>query len=366
MINGLKPSKAPGPDKIPSKVLQLGGDPLAQCIVSIANACLGSGKFPTRWKVARSVVLKKAGKPDYSNPAAYRPIALLNTLSKTVEAMLANRLRDYVETNHLLHPGHFGGRQRRSTTDALIYLTSWIKAKWRENKYVGALFVDVQAAFPTVHPARMISTLTTMGVCPALCDLIQDYLSARSTTISFGEFESEPKALSIGLPQGSPLSVILYIIYNSSLLHQSSDIPDTIPLGFIDDVAFATAAFSTHEVVDKLQVLAQRELRWGARHGAAFDKKKSQWLLFTHRPPSTFSPNLHIRLGTETLTPQPHIKWLGITLDPKLTFKLHGQAAQKKGVLSLLKLRSLARSGWGISITLFLRLISALVHSRTD
>lgn len=243
MIDGLKTSKSPGPDKIPSQVLQLGGSPLAHCIVQITNACLKTGCFPSQWKVAKSVILKKVGKPDYSNPAAYQPIALLNTLSKTAEAMLANHVRDFVKTKHLLHPGHFGGRQSRSTTDALIYLTSWIKAKWRENKVVGALFVDVQAAFPMVHPDRMVATLTSLGVFPALCNLIQDYLNARSTTISFGEFESEPKSLTIGLPQGLPLSVILYIIYNTSLLQQSSAIPNTIALGFIDDVAFATTAF---------------------------------------------------------------------------------------------------------------------------
>lgn len=366
VIDGLKPSKAPGPDKIPSRVLQLGGRPLAQCIVEITNASLSQSFFPTQWKIAKSVILKKVGKPDYANPGAYRPIALLNTLSKTIAAMLANRIRDHVESNSRLHPGHFGGRRRRSTTDALLHLTSWIKSKWRESKFVGALFVDVQAAFPTVHPSRMVSTLSKMGVCPSICLLIEDYLSQRSTTISFGDYESPPKSLTIGLPQGSPLSVILYIIYNSSLLEQSFDIPDTISLGFIDDVAFVTAANSAVEVADKLQVLASRELRWGKQHGAAFDKKKSQWVLFTHRQPNTYPADLTLRLASETLSPQASIKWLGVVLDPKLSFKLHGQLALKKGTLSLLKLRSLARSGWGISIKLFLRLTSALVHSRTD
>lgn len=104
-------------------------------------------------------------------------IALLNTLRNTVEAMIANRVKSHVEQNQLLHPGHYGCRQRRSTTDALIHLTTWIESKWRENKIVGALFVNIQAAFPTVHPARMIATLKSMGVCPALCNLIRNYLS---------------------------------------------------------------------------------------------------------------------------------------------------------------------------------------------
>lgn len=91
--------------------------------------------------------------------------------------MLANQIQDYVESNHLLHQGHYGGRQRRSTTDALTHLTSWIKSKWRENKLVGALFVDVQAAFLTVHPLHMVAILVSLGVCPAICRLIGDYLT---------------------------------------------------------------------------------------------------------------------------------------------------------------------------------------------
>lgn len=71
VIDGLKPSKSPGPDKIPSRVLKLGGNILAQCIVRIANLCLDLGHFPSPWKVAKSVILKKVGKPDYSNRSAY-------------------------------------------------------------------------------------------------------------------------------------------------------------------------------------------------------------------------------------------------------------------------------------------------------
>lgn len=73
VIGGLKPSKAPGPEEIPGRVLQLGGPNLAHCIVEIANASLSQGLFPTRWKVAKLVILKKVGKPNYSNPGAYRP-----------------------------------------------------------------------------------------------------------------------------------------------------------------------------------------------------------------------------------------------------------------------------------------------------
>lgn len=115
--------------------------------------------------------------------------------------MISNRVKSHVKQNHLLNPGHYSGWQRLSTTYALLHLTSWIKLKWRENKVVGTFFVNVQAAFPTVYPARLISTLKTIGVFPALCNLINNYLSNRATTIAFGEFKSESKSLIIGSPR---------------------------------------------------------------------------------------------------------------------------------------------------------------------
>lgn len=165
-----------------------------------------------------------------------------------MEAALAHRLKAQAESRGILPPGHYGGRQQRSTEDALTHLTSWTKNQWAKGKFVGALFVDVKAAFPTVNPTRLINTLRRQGFCPTLTNLVLSYLTDRSTTITFGDFESDPKPLAIGLPQGSPLSVILYILYNSSLLTQAGDMMDTSSLGFIDDVAFITADKSLHVV----------------------------------------------------------------------------------------------------------------------
>lgn len=364
VIDSLRPGKAPGSDEITNQALQAGGPALTQAVVAIANACLRTGLFPSAWKVARTAILWKPHKPDYADPSAYRPIALLSCLSKVVESMIANRLKVRAELEGILPQGHYGGRPQRSTEDALTHLTAWTKNQWSKGRYVGALFVDVKAAFPTVNPSRLIDTLRRQGFCPSLVAFVTAYLSNRSTTITFGDFESEPKSLSIGLPQGSPLSVILYILYNASLLTQASDIPETSSLGFIDDVTFVTADRSLNTVRQRLQILANRELDWGSRHGAAFDRRKSQWILLTHRPLP--DPLPFLKLGDETLLPQTQVKWLGVVLDHKLTFSQHGRALEKSGTRVVLQLARLARTGWGIPLPKCKQLISALVHSRTD
>lgn len=280
-----------------------------------------------------------------------------------LELTLAQRLQNYAETNNILPTGHYGGRAQRSTTDALLNLTVWVKNQWARGKTVGALFVDIKAAFPTVNPRRLNDTLHQMGFCQSLIRLVDNFLSGRSKTFQLGDYQSSPKDLTIGLPQGSPLSVILSILYNTPLLRIADGLQDTIALGFIDDVAFVTAGLSTEDVTQSLQSLADQELAWGSKYGAAFDRAKSQCMLFSHK---TTTQQPIIKLGDVTLEPQPTTKWLGVLIDSKLRFTGHVQAQVANGSKVVNRLASLARTGWGIPLRQCKQLIAALVHSRMD
>lgn len=106
----------------------------------------------------------------------------------------------------------------------------------------------MKAAFPNFNYHQLLDSILRQGFFPKLTNFIASYLTACSTKIAFGDFESEPKLLNIGLPQKSPLSVILYIHYNTSLLTQASDMQDKSSLGFIDDVAFIITDKSSNVV----------------------------------------------------------------------------------------------------------------------
>lgn len=237
----------------------------------LLNSCLLTGHYPSQWKTANTIILKKPGKPDYTYPTAHRPIALLSTSSKLLKGAF-DKIQEFVECNDCLPGGHYGGRARRSTTDALLNLTAWTKTQWSKGKVMGALFVDVKAAFPTVDPRRLTHTLEMPSCCKSVTRLVANFLSQRRTTFQLGDFISEPKNLTIGLPQGPPLSVILYILYNSSLLLQAEGSASTIAMGFINNVAFLTARRTYKEVQASLQALADKELKWGKIHGTAFDR----------------------------------------------------------------------------------------------
>lgn len=102
--------------------------------------------------------------------------------------MLVQHLKKFAEDKQILPEGHYGGRAQRSTTDALLNLTIWVKNLWAKCKTIGTLFVDVKAAFPTVNPTRLCNTLHKMGFCPNLIALISHFLSNRSTTFQPGDY----------------------------------------------------------------------------------------------------------------------------------------------------------------------------------
>ncbi|MBW0464777.1 hypothetical protein O181_004492 [Austropuccinia psidii MF-1] len=173
------------------------------------NECLQIGEFPKNWKIAMTVILRKAAKEDYSNPNGYRPIALLNTLGKLFKRIINDRLVHWAERSGAIAQGHMGGWKGHNINDALVLLTSWIKAKWREGKIATGTFLDVKSAYPTVHRERLIHTLRSKGAPNYLVVIINSFLSNRHTKIKLNDFILDDFYIQQGIPQGSPLSVSL-------------------------------------------------------------------------------------------------------------------------------------------------------------
>ena len=125
-ITAASKDKAPGPDGIPNRVLQRVVSMASELLTQIFQACLDQGIHPTQWKEATTIILRKPGKDDYTDPSAYRPIALLNTLGKALESIMARRLRFLSEKHALLPDTQIGARGKRSTDTALDLLTEQV------------------------------------------------------------------------------------------------------------------------------------------------------------------------------------------------------------------------------------------------
>ena len=191
---------------------------------------------------------------------AYRPIALENTLEKVLESVIAELITYFAETNHLLPRNHYSARPGKSTEDVMLVLTENIYSAWKESKVYSAVFMDIAGAFNNVHHDRLIHTLGQKRIPPKITQWIASFLRHRSTKLQVNGVESEEIPIYTGIPQGSPLSPILYIFYNSGLLDIPG--PQKLGLGFIDDIAYGVKGATANMNATMLQQMLNKAETW--------------------------------------------------------------------------------------------------------
>ena len=217
-IDKLAPNKAPGPDEIPNHVLKRCLLILQNHILALAQQSMITGHFPQSYKETITLVLRKRKKPNYTKSNAYRPIALENTVGKVMESIMADHISYLCETFNLLPKHHFGGQPGRTTEDAMLILSESIHRAWKKGNVFSAIFMDVAGAFNNVHHKRLIHNMRKRKIPAEIAQWILSFLSNRTTRMRFNGIITDPIPTPTGIPQGSPLSPILYVLYNSDLL----------------------------------------------------------------------------------------------------------------------------------------------------
>jgi hypothetical protein len=236
-IEKLAPNKTPGPDEIPNHVLKRCLSILQFHILALAQQSMITGHFPQSFKETTTLVLRKSNKSNYTKPNAYRPIALENTIGKVLESIIAEHISYLCETHNLIPNHHFGGRPGRTTEDAMLILTENIYQAWKEGKVFSTILMGVAGAFNNVHHTRLIHNMRKRKIPIEITRWVLSFLSNRMTRLRFNGITMDPISTPTGIPQGSPLSPILYILYNSDLL----EIPKgrkQLGLDFIDDILY--------------------------------------------------------------------------------------------------------------------------------
>lgn len=181
------------------------------------------------------IPLRKPGKGDYSIAKAWRPISLLLTLGKALEAVVAERISYVVETSGLLPANHFGARKQRSTEQALILLQEHIYRAWRARKVLSLISFDVKGAYNGVCKERLLQRLQARGVEPMLVQWIDAFCLARTASIVVnGHTLPQQQLPQAGLPQGSPLSPILFLFFNANLVQHKINSKGGA-MAFVDD-----------------------------------------------------------------------------------------------------------------------------------
>lgn len=202
-LSSVATRKAPGPDGIPNLVLKILKDILWPVLTPLFNACITFGYCPKHFRMAETVALRKPGKEDYTQVKSYRPVALLNTLGKILEKIIARRLSALAEWYSLLPPTHMGGRKGISTDHALHWLMEKINIELNGKVYRGVVLIlslDVSGAFDNVSHTRLLHNLRKRRIDPRVVSWIASFLTERRTTIRLPEATSEILNVEMGIP----------------------------------------------------------------------------------------------------------------------------------------------------------------------
>ncbi|OAQ58910.1 reverse transcriptase [Purpureocillium lilacinum] len=234
-VMAAKPWKAAGTDGLPAMVWRQLWPVVKHRVLALFQASLRDGVVPDQWRTAKIIPLKKPEKGDYTEAQAWRPISLLSTLGKILEAVVAERISYVVETYGLLPANHFGARKRRSAEQALLLLQEQIYKAWRARKVLSLVSFDVKGAYNGVCKERLLQRMRARGLPDKLVRWVDAFCSSRTASIVVNGHTSAVRELpQAGLPQGSPLSPVLFLFFNADLVQRRIKAAGG-SIAFIDD-----------------------------------------------------------------------------------------------------------------------------------
>ena len=269
--------KTPCPDGITQEIIQRAYNAILKAFVMVYNTLWTRGHHPKCWRQAIGITLAKPNKPDYSSPKAYRIISLLNCLGKVLERILAKRLGQMAESGPLLHDSQMGGRQKRSAVDTALLLTDYVEKNRAKGRKTSVAFLDIKGAFDYVSKSRLLGTLIKLRLPYSVVSWTRSFLEDRQIRLTFDGQIEELTKVDTGVPQGSPVSPILFLIYIRDLF---SDLKDVTPLSYIDDIGLITSSTSLQKNARTLQREVERLTRLGNRQAIEFDLAKTELIYF--------------------------------------------------------------------------------------
>ena len=317
-INQLKENKAPGPDGISPKIIRFSRDHIAPCLTHIFNLSIQSGQYPHLLKESKVIAIHK--KKDRHIPDNYRPISLLDTINKIYEKLLYKRFINFLNTKGLLFLFQFGFRQHHSTSLALTEIVDKIKQSIDNNGYTVGIFLDLCKAFDAVDHKTLLEKLPYYGIRGTALELIKSYLANRFQYTIINGVKSETKAVTCGVPQGSVLGPLLFLLYVNDI---ENCISSDIPRLFADDTGLFIHGSNLTSIMESAQNVLNKLQDWFYCNKLTLSIPKCSYVIFrgVKRALPNNIPSLH--LNNIEIERRESVKYIGVILDSVLSWRQH-------------------------------------------
>uniref|UniRef100_A0A3Q3EDH9 Reverse transcriptase domain-containing protein n=1 Tax=Labrus bergylta TaxID=56723 RepID=A0A3Q3EDH9_9LABR len=294
---------------------------IAKPLTHICNLSFKTGKFPRKMKIAKVIPLYKTGdKHHFTN---YRPVSLLPQFSKILKKLFADRLNKFINKHNLLTDSQYGFRPNRSTSLAVIELIEKITNSLDQKNYAAGVFIDLKKAFDTINHNRLINKLERYGIRGVILNWLRSYLHNRQQFVKLGEYTSSCLDIACGVPQGSVLGPIIFILYINDICKTSNILQFVL---FADD----TNIFCTGEDLQQLLELITSEMsklkRWFDNNKLSLNLSKTK-IMFGN---CKLNNDVNVKIDGVNIERVYVNKFLGVTIDHKLCWKPHIKHVKSK------------------------------------
>ena len=337
-IKLLKPKASSGYDEISVKFIQSCSlNSLAKPLSHIINTSFQTGIFPTNMKLSKVIPIYKSNDPQHFKN--YRPISLLPAFSKIIEKIVYKRLFRFISLHNILSPSQYGFQENLSTQLAILELQNKIVKAMNDNKSCIGLFIDLAKAFDTLNHSILLEKLCNYGIRGLSLQWFRSYLQDRYQFVKYKNVNSEHEQVTCGVPQGSILGPLLFLLYINDVMHINNSHHIIL---FADDTNCLFTGNNIEDLVQQINSSIRNLSEWFRTNKLSLNIDKSNYVIFHKKQSSSITNNHTIKIDDKELSQVNHVKFLGVLLDANMTWNIHltqkaNKIAKVNGILCRLK-----------------------------